>query len=74
MIKTYALRLWEGISSLKLTIVLLSLLMALVFLCTIAQVNMGTFGAVSTYMRSLIVWWRPQALPFPLPIFPGGAR
>jgi hypothetical protein len=58
---------------LQLTIVLLALLMALVLLCTLAQVELGTFGAVSVYMRSLIVWWRPHSLPFPVPVFPGGA-
>lgn len=73
MIKTYTDRLWKALTSLQLTIVLLTLLMALVLLCTLAQVEMGTFGAVSVYMRSLIVWWRPQALPFPVPVFPGGA-
>ena len=72
MIKTYALRAWNALASLQLTIILLSLLMALVLLCTLAQVEMGTFGAVAVYMRSFLVWWRPQGLPFPLPVFPGG--
>lgn len=66
-------RLWGGLGSLKLTILLLALLMALVVLCTLAQVRMGVFGAVQIYMRSLFVWWRVSFLPFPLPVFPGGA-
>ncbi len=73
MIKTYALRTWTFLKSLRLTIVLLSLLMALVVLCTLAQVEMGTAGAVNAYMRSFIVWRQFAALPFPIPIFPGAA-
>ena len=73
MIKTYASRIWTYLKSLQLTIVLLALLMCLVVLCTLAQVEMGTQGAVNAYMRSFIVWRQFSALPFPLPVFPGGA-
>ncbi len=73
MIKTFALRTWSFLKSFQLTIVLLSLLMALVVLCTLAQVEMGTAGAVNAYMRSFLVWRQFAALPFPLPVFPGGA-
>jgi hypothetical protein len=72
LIKTLASRTWKFFKSFQLTIVLLACLMALVVLCTLAQVNMGTQGAVNAYMRSLFVWWRTPALPFPLPVFPGG--
>lgn len=65
-------RIWNGFASLKLTILLLALLMALVVLCTLAQVRMGVFGAVQVYMRSFFVWWHVPFLPFPLPVFPGG--
>ncbi len=47
MIKTLALRIWSYLKSFQLTIVLLALLMALVVLCTLAQVEMGTAGAVN---------------------------
>ncbi len=70
MIKTYASQLWTFMKSLKLTIVLLSLLMILVVLCTLAQVEMGTVGAVNAYMRSFIVWNQPLLLRIP---FPGAA-
>ena len=73
MIKTLALRTWSFLKSFQLTIVLLSLLMALVVLCTLAQVELGTAGAVNAYMRSFLVWRQFAALPFPLPVFPGGA-
>jgi len=44
--------------------------MVLVVLCTLAQVEMGTAGAVNAYMRSFIVWRQPLLLSIP---FPGGA-
>lgn len=73
MIKTIASRIWAFFKSFQLTIVLLALLMCLVVLCTLAQVEMGTQGAVNAYMRSFIVWRHVSALPFPIPVFPGGA-
>jgi hypothetical protein len=72
LIKTLASRTWKFFKSFQLTIVLLACLMALVVLCTLAQVSMGTQGAVNAYMRSFFVWWQTPALPFPLPVFPGG--
>ncbi|NWJ42534.1 MAG: cytochrome c biogenesis protein ResB [Geothrix sp.] len=44
--------------------------MCLVLFCTLAQVEMGTQGAVNAYMRSFIVWNQPLLLRLP---FPGGA-
>ncbi len=70
MIKTYALRIWKYTRSLQLTIILLALLMCLVLFCTLAQVEMGTQGAVNAYMRSFIVWRQPLLMSLP---FPGGA-
>ncbi len=70
MIKTFASRAWAVLKSFQLTIVLLALLMCLVLLCTLAQVEMGTQGAVNAYMRSFIVWNQPLLLRLP---FPGGA-
>jgi hypothetical protein len=70
LIKTIALRIWAFFKSFQLTIVLLACLMVLVVLCTLAQVEMGTQGAVNAYMRSFIVWNQPLLLRLP---FPGGA-
>jgi len=70
LIKTIASRVWAFFKSFQLTIVLLALLMCLVVLCTLAQVEMGTQGAVNAYMRSFIVWRQPMLLYLP---FPGGA-
>ena len=63
---------WDAITSLKLTIVCLVLLMGLVVACTLAQVNLGTFAAVNAYMRSFLVWWAVPGTGRSLPIFPGG--
>jgi len=67
------LPLWDGITSLKLTIVCLAALMVLVVACTLAQVHLGTWGAVHAYMRSWLVWWDIPGTVLSLPIFPGGA-
>ncbi len=73
MIKRAAVRSWKALASLQVTIIALLLLMALVVLCTLAQTELGTLGAVNAYMRSFLVWRRLQGVPFPLPLFPGGA-
>lgn len=46
--------------------------MALVVLCTLAQVRMGTFRAVDMYVRSMFVYWTPQGASWRVPVFPGG--
>jgi len=47
---------WHALTSLKLTLVCLALLMVLVVACTLAQVRLGTFAAVNAYVRSFLVW------------------
>ncbi len=66
-------RIWDAVTSLKLTIVCLSVLMVLVVACTLAQVDMGTFGAVQEFMRTWLVWWNVPGTRLSLPVFPGGA-
>ena len=61
------------VTSLKLTIICLALLMVLVVACTLAQVNLGTFGAVNLYIRSFLVWWDVPGTQYAIPILPGGA-
>src|SRR5512138_3981088 len=63
--------LWDLVSSIKLTIACLALLMVLVVACTLAQVRLGTLGAVSLYMRSWFYWMDLGS--FRIPIFPAGA-
>jgi hypothetical protein len=65
--------LWGALTSLKLTIACLAALMILVFACTIAQVKLGTWGAVEVYMRSWLVWTDVPGTRLRVPTFPGGA-
>lgn len=60
-------------ASLELTIVAMVALMVLVVACTLAQVHLGTFGAVKAYIRSTFVYWAPPQASWRVPIFPGGA-
>jgi hypothetical protein len=64
-------KVWDFFTSLKLTIVCLAALMVLVVACTLAQVRLGTLGAVSLYMRSWFFWMPVGGIS--IPIFPGGA-
>ena len=73
MIDRWLSRAWDAITSLKLTIALLAMLMVLVVLCTLAQVEMGTFGAVKIFMRSFFVWWSIPGTGWEVAILPGGA-
>ncbi len=67
-----ASRVWDALTSLKLTIVCLSLLMVLVIACTLAQTTMGTLGAVNAYIRSFLVWWDVPGTAWRVPVAPGG--
>jgi hypothetical protein len=61
----------RALSSLKLTIVCLALLMALVAACTLLQVSLGTYVAVQRTIRTSVIFWTaPNGLR--IPIFPGG--
>jgi hypothetical protein len=62
---------WSVLSSLRLTVVLLALGMVLVFVGTLAQVNLGLYKAQREFFQSLFVFW---TTPFGLriPILPGG--
>jgi hypothetical protein len=65
-------RLFKILSSLRLTVVLLSFALLLVFFGTLAQVKLGLYDAQAEYFRSLFVFWKPQGASFKIPIFPGG--
>lgn len=57
----------KRLASLELTIACLAALMVLVAACTVAQVRLGTHGAVEAYIRPFVV--RSGGVP----VFPGGA-
>ncbi|MFH1723877.1 MAG: cytochrome c biogenesis protein ResB [Elusimicrobiota bacterium] len=61
------------LSSIELGIASLVLLMILVVLCTLDQVNIGTFGAVEKYFRSFFLYGRLPLAGWRVPVFPGGA-
>ena len=65
-------RIFDVISSLKLTVVCLSLAIVLVFVGTMAQVNFGIHEVQHRYFQSLIVWWPPASQGLKIPVFPGG--
>jgi hypothetical protein len=65
-------RLYNFITSLKLTVVLLALGLVLVFWGTLAQVNLGLYRAQSEFFRSFFIYWSPGWTTWRVPIFPGG--
>jgi hypothetical protein len=71
--KSIQSRLWDALTSLKLTIACLAALMVLVVACTLAQVQLGTLGAVNLYIRSFLVWWAVPGTGWSIAVFPGGA-
>jgi hypothetical protein len=60
------------LSSMKLTLLCLGLLMVLVIACTLLQVPLGTHLAVERTIRSFLVWYTPDWSPVQIPVFPGG--
>lgn len=59
-------------TSLKLTVVCLTLALVLVFIGTLAQVDMGLYKAQNAFFRSFIVFWGPKSADWKIPVFPGG--
>ena len=59
-------------SSLKLTVVLLSLGLILVFWGTLAQVELGLYKVQHEFFQSYFIYWKPGDGSVKIPIFPGG--
>jgi hypothetical protein len=59
-------------SSLRLTIVCLTLALALVFAGTLAQVRLGLYVVQAEFFRSFFVYWTPEGSHWKIPVFPGG--
>ncbi|MBT5901743.1 MAG: ResB protein required for cytochrome C biosynthesis [Opitutaceae bacterium] len=62
----------EFFSSLRLTVVLLALSMVLVFVATLAQVELGIYGVQEKFFRSFFVLANFPGSQVPVPVFPGG--
>ena len=58
--------------SLKLTVVLLVLSLVLVFIATLAQVNLGVWAVQAKYFHSLFVTAAIPGTAVSVPVFPGG--
>ena len=64
---------WLGlIGSVKLGVVSLTVLMLLVVACTLAQVHLGTFGAVDVYIRRFFIYAVLPGTHWRVPVLPGG--
>ena len=65
-------RLFDILSSLKLTLLCLVGALLLVLAGTLAQVHYGIQIVQERYFQSLFVWWPADSAGFKIPIFPGG--
>jgi hypothetical protein len=59
-------------SSLRLTVACLVLALVLVFVGTLAQVEIGLYAAQAEYFRSFFVYWTPKGTHWKIPFLPGG--
>ncbi|MCS1407458.1 MAG: Cytochrome c biogenesis protein Ccs1 [Verrucomicrobia subdivision 3 bacterium] len=65
-------RLFQFLTSLKLTVGCLAVSMVLVFVGTIAQVDEGLYAAQERYFKSFLIYLEPANGGWLIPIFPGG--
>lgn len=65
-------KLIDAITSLKLTVICLVIAMILVFVGTLAQVELGLYETQKVYFRSLFIYWGPEGSDFKIPVLPGG--
>jgi ResB-like family len=59
-------------TSLRLTVVCLGFAILLVFLGTLAQVDLGLYKAQNEFFRSFLVYWGPKGADWKIPVLPGG--
>ncbi len=59
-------------TSLRLTVVCLAAGLVLVFLGTLAQVDLGLYKAQNEFFRSFLVFWGPKGASWKIPVLPGG--
>src|SRR2546421_11890964 len=65
-------RLIKFFTSMRLTVVCLGLGLVLVFIGTLAQVDLGLYKAQNEFFRSFFIFWGPKGAGWKMPIFPGG--
>lgn len=65
-------RLVDFFTSLRLTVVCLVLGLVLVFVGTLAQVDLGLYKAQNEFFRSFVVFWGPKGASWRIPVLPGG--
>jgi hypothetical protein len=63
---------FRTLASLRLTVICLGFGMVLVFLGTLAQVNLGIHAVQARYFQSLLIFWSPPGASWRIPILPGG--
>lgn len=59
-------------TSLRLTVVCLGLAVVLIFIGTLAQVDLGLYKAQAQFFQSFFIYWTPGNSNFKIPVFPGG--
>src|SRR2546421_9776652 len=59
-------------TSLRLTVACLALGLVLVFVGTLAQVDLGLYKAQNEFFRSFFIYWGPKGTSWRIPVFPGG--
>lgn len=65
-------RIVSFLTSLRVTVVCLTLALALVFFGTLAQVDLGLYKAQNEFFRSFLIYWGPKGASWKIPVFPGG--
>ena len=65
-------RIVKFFSSLRLTVACLAFGLVLVFVGTLAQVDLGLYKAQNDYFRSFFVYWSPAHATWKIPVLPGG--
>lgn len=62
----------KSVGSLEMSVLALVLLMALTVVCTLDQVNIGTFNAADKYFRAMFLYREIPGLGWKVPVFPAG--
>lgn len=65
-------RLINIFTSLRLTVACLLAALMLVFIGTLAQVDLGLYAVQSKFFRSFFIYWTPAGSDWKIPVFPGG--